>query len=124
MASQQVGSLMTPCFLFCMLPYHRNCRFELLTFGKVKPFDLSVFNCAPSKAARLLAESGQRPNLGKVDLNLIPSELLHMAKDCWSAEAWNRPSFSVIVNTIERQLRLLQAHIYSQPPTPDMEGHQ
>jgi len=36
-------------------------RFELLTFGRVKPFDLEVFQCAPSKAARLLMEQKKRP---------------------------------------------------------------
>ena len=37
--------------------------YELLTFGKAQAFDLSVFNASASTSARLLAESGERPDL-------------------------------------------------------------
>jgi len=48
----------------------------------------------------------------KIDASIFPSEVIHLAQKCWTEEPWERPSFSAVVDVVERQQRLLHSHLF------------
>jgi len=70
---------------------------QILTFGEI-PFDGFTATCI-----RQCVKTGDRPDSYPLNFSLtLPSTYINLMKECWQQRPENRPSFSLIVGSLQR----------------------